>query len=554
MKHKFKFLFFFILSVSLSSAQVFQWTKQMGSNSLDECNSLAVDPNGNSYVTGWFKDTALFGSDTITSTGGYDIYLAKYNSAGQLQWVEKAGKVASALNNDIGYGVDVDADGNVYVAGTFRDTATFGSITVIASGSFTLNADMFVAKYSPSGTCLWVKTAGSQVQDDQIQAIYVDKNNGFVYVSGYFKSSAAFGSTTLTSAGSSDAFIAKYDTAATGNNPIWVNAIGGTGYDNSWGVTADPSGNPYVFGHFNSNVTFGNTTVTSVGNEDIFLVKYDPSGNFQWVQTAGSNGDDTGVRMTSDASGIYLTGEFEGTISFGSNGVSSYGGVDIFITKYNFSGANQWAQKAGSSYDDHAKAIAADNSGSLYITGGYNDTARFGGNTITSSGGVDIYIAKYDASSGTCQWATSCGGTPVNSWDTDFGYGIGVDAASNIYVSGSFRNTASFGIDTLTSYGITDIFLSKLESLPTKINETTDVDHRLKLFPNPTSGVLYINSDEHFISEINILNIIGQTIYSKNAKDGSIKTVDLSGFEKGVYFCKMISKDNITITEKIIIQ
>jgi len=134
-----------ILSIVLSlsyncnvNTQVFEWVKQAGGTHNDIGYGISVDASGNSYVIGSFTATATFGTMVLTSLGDYDIFVAKYDANGNLLWVEQARGVADV----IGYGISVDANGNIYVSGYYRETATFGNINLTSYG-FT---DIFIAK------------------------------------------------------------------------------------------------------------------------------------------------------------------------------------------------------------------------------------------------------------------------------------------------------------------------------------------------------------------------------------------------------------------------
>lgn len=271
-------------------SQAFQWAVHGGGSSGDYGNSIALDAQGNSYVTGWYQNTATFGSLQLISSGGYDIFLVKYDNNGQAVWARSAGGV----NNDIGYGVDLDANGNIYVAGAFTGTAAFGSITVSSSNN---SDDIFLARYDAGGNELWVQQAGSTI-DDQAQAIYVDRAAAKIYVTGYFKSTAAFGSVFVSSSGQSDVFIAKYDTiAALNSTPIWVHKGGGTGYDISYGVCTDVSGNVFITGVFTGTANFDGMNVSSAGGDDIYVAKYNSAGVIQWVHRDGGIQGDKGLSV-----------------------------------------------------------------------------------------------------------------------------------------------------------------------------------------------------------------------------------------------------------------
>ena len=302
---------------------------------------------------------------------------------------------------------------------------------------------------------LWATKAGGTTYDEGY-GIAVD-TSGNSYVTGFFEGTATFGSITLTSSGySRDIFIAKLDSSG---NWLWARKAGGTYWDYGYGIAVDVSGNNYVMGCFKNMATFGSATLTSYGDWDIFIAKLDSNGNWLWVTKAGGTGDDWGYGIAVDSSGNnYVTGWFGGSATFGSTILTSNGGADIFVAKLDSSGNWLWAKNAGGIDCDEGQSIAVDANGNSYVTGYFSDSATFGSTTLTSSGGADIFVAKLD-SSGNWLWAKNAGGT-----DYDCGNSIAVDASGNIYVTGGFEGTATFGSTTLTSNGDSDIFIAKLDS------------------------------------------------------------------------------------------
>ena len=181
-------------------------------------------------------------------------------------------------------------------------------------------------------------------------------------------------------------------------NVVWAKSAGGTGLDESMSIAVDASGNTYLAGYFSSfSLNFGSTTLTSLGNEDVFLAKYDANGNVVWAKKAGGTYDDRTNSVAVDASGnSYVAGYFSSSnITFGSLTLTNAGGDDLFIAKYNTAGNVVWAKSAGSLYGDYAQSFTVDGFGDIYITGTFcTDTLIFGSTTLTSAGACDIYLAK----------------------------------------------------------------------------------------------------------------------------------------------------------------
>ncbi len=359
------------------------WAKQAGGPDIDASKNIEVDSSGNSYITGEFLGSATFGSTTLNSNGGYDAFIAKYDASGNMLWAKQSG----GTSLEVGRGIAVDGSGNPYITGYFEGSAIFGSTTLTSSGSY----DVFIAKYDANGNFQWANRAGSS-GDDFGRNVSVD-DNGNSYITGTFRGLASFGSTTLTSSGLEDIFIARYDAAG---NVLWAKKAGGTSKDAGNGIGVDGSGNPYITGEFQGNATFGSILLTSTGSlPDIFIARYDASGNVLWAKSAGGSTNDFGRNIAVDDSGnSYITGEFEGSAGFGSTTLTSSGGVDIFVAKYDASGNALWAKRAGGNLEERAAGIALDGSGSSYISGYFLGEAGFGSTTITSSGASDIYTAK----------------------------------------------------------------------------------------------------------------------------------------------------------------
>jgi len=188
--------------------------------------------------------------------------------------------------------------------------------------------NLFVAKYTPSGNLIWVQKAtstGTALGRD----ISVDGSNNS-YVTGWFYGVAHFGSTTLNSV-ERDMFVARFD--ATGNI-VWAKKAGGASDDMGRGIALDNSGNSYVSGSFSKKADFNSISIKSLGYADIFVAKYDPSGNVLWVESAGGTSSDGGQAIQiDDSENIIFTGSFSETAYFGPTALVSEGGCDIFVSR-----------------------------------------------------------------------------------------------------------------------------------------------------------------------------------------------------------------------------
>ncbi len=473
-------------------AQNFDWVKGMGGTGVDQAWNVAADGKGNVYVTGYFDKTANFdpigSGGTLTATGGYDVFLVKYDAGGNFVWAKGMG----GNNNDNGQGIAVDDTGNVYVTGNigvgtaeFNPGGSGGSVTSAGSN------DVFLAKYDAGGNFLWAKSMGGTGAEDA-RAVAID-HAGNVYVTGGFKSATADfnpggtgGSITLTgSTKNGDIFLAKY---AKDGNFLWVNKMGGAGNNQGYGVAVDGTDNVYVTGAYSATAEFDPTgsggTLTAVGGNDIFLAKYDAGGNLIRVQSIGGSAADHGMGVAIDRTdNVLLTGYFaSATLDFnpgGSGGVinNTGGSIDIFLAKYDSSGGYLWAKSMGGAKQDHSQAIAVDGVGNIYITGTFESlTADFNpggsGGMVTNAGAYNIFVAKYDRE-GNHLWAKGMGGS-----GHDWGLGVTADGNGNAYVSGYFSSaTADFnpggGGGTLATAGGYDGFVVKFACVDTSSSYLT---------------------------------------------------------------------------------
>jgi hypothetical protein len=368
-------------------------------------------------------------------------------------------KSAGGANNEYGQSTCTDANNNVLTTGIFQTpTIVFGTATLTNAGN---GADVFVVKHNAAGNVLWARSIGGANSPDNGSGIATDPS-GNVLITGAFQSpTLTIGSATLINSGNWDIFIAKYDASG---NFLWARSSGGYFSDMGQSVSTDASGNVLLTGHFSSStIAFGSTTLTNSGSGyDIYLVKFDASGNTLWARSAVGTSFDYGQGVSTDASGnVVLTGFFQSpTLTFGTATLTcAGGGYDLFVAKYSASGNVLWAQSAGGSSSDLAQSISTDASGNILVTGYFNSaTFIYGSSTLTSSGLTNIFVLKYDAA-GNAVWAKSSAGSLYD----DGGYGIATDASSNVYVTGSFQSpTVSFGTATLTNAGSgSDIFIVK---------------------------------------------------------------------------------------------
>jgi subtilisin-like proprotein convertase family protein len=356
------------------------WATRLGDGVWVNSWRVVTDAGGNVYVAGAFESTANFGTVTLTTNGVPDAFLAKLDPSGHVAWVRQFG----GANGDRGYGVAVDASGNVYTGGYFQGTASFGSGVTLTSSDY---QDAFVAKLDPSGNTLWARRLGGENQ---------------------------------------------------GNN----------GNDDVAGLTTDPAGNVYLAGWFAGTGHFGSTLLTSKGTRDAFVARLDPSGNFQWAQRMGGEGGNQfalGVTVdgrSADPStwAVYATGAVAGNnVDFGATTFAAPNG-DPFVTKLDATtGSFTWADHFSGTAANLAYAVALDGAGNVYATGAFTGTTDFdpgaGAFSLASSTG-SAFVSKLDPNGNFLAAWQALGSTG--------GSGLAADAAGDTWVSGGVTGPATF--------------------------------------------------------------------------------------------------------------
>lgn len=418
LKKAFLYVVFVMLvtNVLAQNTVAFDWAKSMGGNTTatDGGSSIFTDNVGNVYTIGNFWGTADFdpgpGIFNLTSGGKFDVFIQKLDVNGDFVWAKSFG----GAENDFGSSIALDSLGNIYAMGSFVGTADFDP----GVGTFNLttnfnNADPYILKLDVNGDFVWAKSFGGPLTDNG--SCIITDVSGNIFATGSFE---------------------------------------GTDVDFDPGV-----------GVFNLTST--------VGGRDVYVLKLDVNGDFDWAKSFGGTGDDQGSSIGIDTLGnIYTAGSFSGTTTdfdpgTGVFNLSSLGNDDVFIQKLDANGNFVWAKSFGGTGDDRTFSIAVDLSGNVYSSGFFTDTAvdfdpGAGNFNLSSLGNNDVFIQKLDAN-GDFLWAKSFGGI-----DYDQGNSIALDQFNNVYVTGYFSKTTDFdpgiGIFNMSAGNNPKIFVSKLDT------------------------------------------------------------------------------------------
>jgi hypothetical protein len=349
--------------------------------------------------------------------------------------------------------------------GELATTGTIQNTVNLGTGSMTSAGatDIFVAKYASNGTPLWSRRIGGSMGDVG-KAVAID-GSGSVYITGYFRGTVDFGGGPI-STSTTSAFLAKY--SSTGLHQ-WSKKLStaGSGTDEGTALALDVNGSVIVGGSIYQTSDFGGGPLTSAGGQDVFLAKYSSAGVHTWSLRMGGASDDVVNHVTLDASGgPVVTGYFSGSANFGGGTLSSAGGKDIYLAKYSSTGSHVWSKRIGGSLDDVAASVAVDGGGNVVLTGNFaSSSVDFGGGALLNSGGADIFLAKYSSAGGHV-WSKRFGG---GFSAAENGYDVATDGAGNVLLTGSVVDTIDFGGGALPSDGWYDIFLAKFSATGTHL-------------------------------------------------------------------------------------
>jgi len=470
-------LLFFFLQLILNKAadcQGWVWAQKLGNTKSDKITTIKTDSAGYVFIGGYFSTSITIGTNALllnytANPTSKEIFLAKLDSTGFCYWAKSGGQYF----DDRILGMDVDRAGNSVITGTFWEGSgiNIGPLTITGS-AFGWGDQCFIAKHDPSGTALWGNFVCSENGDDQGLDIATDLA-GNHYIVGFMTGTTLYcGGATVTATNMNTGvhkhsyWLAKMNSAGQFQ---WARTFGNLPWDAAHNkyverdiaVCVDDSGGVYITGGYDNTRPFGSTTLTSKGGTDAFVLKYDSSGNYIWVSNVGSTKDDWGNGICSDKKGsIYITGEHRDSLYMDTVVVRNYDKRDAYLFKIDAAtGKPYWGKRMGSDLgSERGNDVWADSMCHVYVTGDINEGAKFGDNIIMPLGkDLEVFVAKISPE-GKWQWAVSGGGLDSN----DRGNAITKGKGAQIYTAGFFRSNAAYGTTSLTSVGSSDGFFARL--------------------------------------------------------------------------------------------
>ncbi len=484
----FVLVFVFIICALAGKAQTFSWGIRAGTSGIDNYKAVAIDAQNNVY--GLFYFNALLTIDsagtpkTFNTAGQQDVLIVKYNCNKVFQWAVQVGGTFSDGGSNVFSDLVADTSGNIYVASTITGSANFISGSGQTTNRTSAGAqDGFLMKLGSDGTIQWINLLGG-TNNDEATSVVVDRLQN-VYVAGYHTGNATFGSTTPPNllrnslAGSADYFLVKYNPAGVAQYLVG-GASNGTDLINS--IAVDSSFNIYAVGVFggggNFNGFFGANALNNSAGNGAFLAAFNATGAAQWGVGMGAalNEVMNDVVVDDQTNRIFVSGSFQGTSTLTSRpggtaqNLTAIGNFDAFIAAFTLTGGTQWARSFAGASNENANSVELSATGELIVTGEINGSTNFGGTTLNTVGGSNIFVARYS------QLNSYISAINLSQASPGTGFYLKRSPSSQIYIAGRFSNSLIFGNDTLTAVSNSDGFIARMQDLDTTfltVNKTS---------------------------------------------------------------------------------
>mgnify|MGYP006288601483 CR=1 FL=1 len=427
-----------------------EWMSNLGSNTDDwVMGGIGLDTDGNIYITGAFQNYLKYSmTDSIESTGGFDIFLAEFTSNGDIDWIRNIG---TGAKRQISTTLRVDNENDIIIAGDFIDSIKINNDTTLFSDNST--KDYFFGKFNPdNGDCLWIRQF--RTLSNKPGNIWDIKNTSNHYLlTGIFSDTIGFDTDTVVPFNeSSDVHILKTNLQG---DIEWIRVIAGNKNELSYSIILDDEENIYVTGYYDSdtlifdeNETEKITAIESYGSYDIFIAKYSTTGNLIWYKTIGGKSEEKVLNLEFFDEKLYLSGYFTDTLKWGgiqliTSGINDRdmftGALDM---QGNFREANSY--KGRNQSTDEARGLFKSGE-DLYIVMRSNSDLLVLGDSIYTSDGIsyNMYLGVIGC------LPISIDNVIVNDVSTCYGDSTG---GLQIQATGGFGSPYQYSIDNGLSY------------------------------------------------------------------------------------------------------
>lgn len=419
------------------------WSLVAGDAEDDEATAVAVDPaTGAIVVVGSFVGQIDFGGGALTSAGATDVFVARFDSAGTLDWVRQYGDAGAQAATDVA----IDPSGNVLVTGTMAGTVDFGGVPLATTGL----SDVFVLKLDSAGAHLQSANFGDV--SAQVGGAIASDPSGNVLLTGAVFGAIDFGGGPLVGAGE-DVYVAKLDPSL---GHLFSASYGDGESQVGVDIASDAAGSMFVAVELGGTANFGGANLTSAGDVDVALVKLTSAGGHLWSKSFGDAAEDRVTSLAVDGlSAVSIAGHFAGTLDIDGDGYVSAGLTDGFVARFDGNGNLQFSDTFGDLSADRG-GVSVDGADQLVLGASFEGALDLGGGVATSAGGEDIFAARF-AGDGTHQLSRRFGGLEDQRVNDVAGGPNG-----EIVLVGTTTGDVDFGGGPITSAGV-DVFVLRLE-------------------------------------------------------------------------------------------
>ncbi|NUQ75070.1 MAG: hypothetical protein HUU21_16085 [Polyangiaceae bacterium] len=368
----------------LEEPAVEPWSKVFGGEgSNPQVAAITTGISGNIALTGAFNGTLDFGAGDLDAIGQPSFYIAKLTAGGEHVWSGRTGG-----GNDTATSLGLDRGGDTIVTGYFDGELDLGT------GLLNGNDDLFLAKFDAQGKPAWSRPVGDEISWDGARDIAVSNTDGSIHLTGRAGGTVDFGAGPIAESQFSVLFAAKL---SAGGAAVWSRGFGSDGFADGRKIAVDKDGNTIVAGEFSGPLNVGGGTLGSFDSWGIFVMKLDVNGKHVWSKGYTNANSLQLVDVAVDPSGsVVLAGHFTGTADFGGSTLTSEGDNDLFLVKLGAGGGHVFSKRFGQvgTYP-RAAGVAADGEGNLYLAGSFTNTIDLGGGGLVSMGADDVFWAKF---------------------------------------------------------------------------------------------------------------------------------------------------------------
>ncbi|MDC0584464.1 SprB repeat-containing protein, partial [Bacteroidales bacterium] len=386
-----------VVLIKVGSNCEFKWAKQFGSIQKDIPGGVGVFED-NIAIAVNFKDTISFDGNVVANIGGLDVLVITLDTLGNLQQFEN---VTPVSNTQLASDIEVGSN-EILLGGFFIDSLVVGSNNNFHTEKRT--SGLFISQFNFDLDFNWNKSYG--IGNNYTKITDIKLANNTYYVAGYFNSGVNLGVDSLiaTTSGKLDAFLFRLDSDG---SEQWALKIGGNANENITALTIDEYENIFLLGYYEDPSLLIPESVSSSktvgqfhkGGRDVFLLKYNRSGNLLWEKYEGSTGDDFYYDIAIKGDIFYLTGIFQNSITIGQDELLAASGYDGFLGAYTLDGAAvAGIAISGDDGDEFTQSLTIDNNLKTYIAGNYSSSNISIGDSVYSNdvpGTNNFFIASY---------------------------------------------------------------------------------------------------------------------------------------------------------------